>query len=235
MENIKIREKLWRRRLNLVNKFKKPGSILDIGAGIGQFLYLAKDHFSETCGTEISKSAIETAKDMYSLDIIEGTIESINFSSKKFDNITLFHVLEHVEEPQAVLKKCNNILTESGILFIAVPNDVQSIKARLKNLVKIIGGRNISSTGVYGLSKIMLDGSVDEIHLSHFTTHVLKVTLNREGFKIIDASIDPYFVSSGFRHSVQNIYFFGHLIILKLFNLNLYDTIWIVAEKECEI
>lgn len=231
MENIEEREKLWRRRLTHVKKWKKKGNLLDIGTGIGQFLHVAKNDFTETHGTEISKSAIQIAKINYSLEIIEGSIENINFLSKKYDNITLFHVLEHVEHPKDVIKKCYDILTDGGILFIAVPNDVQSIKAKVKDLLKKIRISRFASTGVFGLPKITLDGSVDEIHLSHFTQNVLTITLNREGFEVLECSIEPYFVSSGHRHLLQNIYYLAHKVILRLSGLNLYDTIWIVAKK----
>jgi SAM-dependent methyltransferase len=231
LENTESRDKLWKRRLNRMQKWKKQGSLLDIGTGIGQFLNIARDDFTETCGTEISGSAIHIAKECYGLDIFQGSIEDIDFSNRKFDNITIFHVLEHVDDPRAVIRKCRSLLKEGGMLFIAVPNDIQSIKAEVKDIAHKIGIYRSSSKGVYGLPKIALDGSLDEIHLSHFTPSVIQSMLEREGFRVLDSSTDPYFISSGVHRIVQEIYYLSHRVIFRITGLNLYDTIWIVAEN----
>ncbi len=42
--------------------------------------------------------------------------------SKKFDNIILGHVLEHVEDPVAILKRVAGFLTDDGVILSAVPN-----------------------------------------------------------------------------------------------------------------
>jgi SAM-dependent methyltransferase len=231
LENHVPREKLWKRRLNLMRKWKKPGNLLDVGAGIGQFLDIGRYDFTELCGTEISDSAIHIAKERYGLDIFQGSIEDVDFTSRKFDNITIFHVLEHVEDPRAVIRKCQALLKEDGILFIAVPNDIQSLKAKGNEMFRKIGIFRTSSKGVYGLPKITLDGSESEIHLSHFTPGILVSMLEREGFKVLELSLDPYFVSRGIRQIVREIYYLLHRIIFMITGLNLYNTIWIVAQN----
>src|SRR6267154_3194511 len=52
------RDQLWKRRLKQVLSVTKQGSLLDVGAGIGQFLDLARPHFSSVSGTEVSYSSI---------------------------------------------------------------------------------------------------------------------------------------------------------------------------------
>jgi 2-polyprenyl-3-methyl-5-hydroxy-6-metoxy-1,4-benzoquinol methylase len=231
LENLTIRESLWRRRLNNMRKWKKTGSLLDIGTGIGQFLDIARDDFSEIFGTEISSSAIVIAKERYSLDIYPGAVEEIDFSGKKFDNITLFHVLEHVSDPKRLVRRCHSLLNEDGMLYIAVPNDIQSLKGRTKRVMRKLGYRRTPSVGRMGLQKIVLDGTIDEIHLSHFTSRVLAEFLEREKFDIHEISLDPYFASSGIRKVIQGLYFSVNLAIFRLFRTNLYDTIWIIALK----
>src|SRR6267378_6773451 len=56
------RDQLWKRRLKQVLSVGRPGSLLDVGAGIGQFLNLARPHFSSVSGTEVSESAIEISR-----------------------------------------------------------------------------------------------------------------------------------------------------------------------------
>jgi SAM-dependent methyltransferase len=231
LDNLDQREKLWKRRLKRVNKWKKTGILLDIGSGIGQFLNAARNDFKEIYGTEISHSAIKIAKERYGLDILPGSIETIDFSGMKFDNITLFHVLEHVGDPLAMIRKCHFLLNEGGILFIAVPNDIRSFKAKGKEMLRKTGIIRSSSNGIYGLPKIVLDGSVDEIHLSHFTTEVLRSLLLRQGFEILETSMDPYFISTGIHRAFQEVYYRTNGVILAISGHNLYDTIWVVARK----
>jgi SAM-dependent methyltransferase len=233
LEALAPREKLWKRRLDLMRKWKKPGSLLDVGTGIGQFLHIGRDDFTETCGTEISDSAIRIAKERYGLDVYSGPVEDIDFSDRKFDNITIIHVLEHVDDPRAVIRKCRALLNEGGVLFIAVPNDIQSIKARAGELLRKAGIRLQSSRGAYGLPKLALDGSQGEIHLSHFTPEVLDSMLKREGFEVRESSLDPYFVSNGFfRRIAGEMYYLSHRLFFRITGLNLYNTIWVVAQKK---
>ena len=233
LENISARENLWKRRLKIVNLWKKDGSLLDIGTGIGQFIDVARDDFREVKGTEISSSAIRIAKEKYDLDIIGGAIEQIELE-QKFDNITLFHVLEHVENPKLVIDKCWNLLNNEGRLIIAVPNDIDSLKARLKEYSRKKGFGGYRSSGTMGLPEIVLDGSVDEIHLSHFTTGVLEKFLENENFKVICLGLDPYFIDTGFRRIVKESYYLFNLGIWRIFHRNYYDTILIVAEKKAK-
>lgn len=84
-------------------KHAKHGSLLDVGVGIGQFLGMARNYFTEIAGTEVSSQAIEIAADKFSVNLISGRVESIDFQKKTFDNVALFHVLEHVHEPKSLL------------------------------------------------------------------------------------------------------------------------------------
>ena len=231
LEHLPARENLWKRRLEIVNKWKKDGSLLDIGTGIGQFIDIARNDFSKVKGTEISSSAIMIAKQRYDLDIIGGAIEQIELE-EKFDNITLFHVLEHVGNPKLVIDKCWNLLNNKGKLIIAVPNDINSFKAILKEFFRKKGLGSDKSTGMMGLPGIALDGTVDEIHLSHFTTEVLEKFLENENFKVICMGLDPYFIETGFRRIVKESYYLFNQVVWKIFHRNTYDTILIIAEKK---
>ena len=110
---------LWKRRLAVIKKYKSSGRLLDIGAGIGQFLFFAQSDF-KVKGTEVSKSAIEIAKQKYGIILAEGLIENISFDSK-FEVITLFHVLEHVLDLNLCCARILSVLKTGGILIIRVP------------------------------------------------------------------------------------------------------------------
>src|SRR5262249_10235945 len=87
------RDALWKRRVKKLLPHRQAGNLLDVGTGIGQFLHHAKPFFSQVHGTEVSESAIATAREKYGLLIDRGQVEEMNFPAASFDNLTLFHVL----------------------------------------------------------------------------------------------------------------------------------------------
>ncbi len=238
LAELDARDGLWLRRIEKIKATKKEGTVLDIGAGIGQFLYHAKSHYQNVFGTEVSASAIRNARTKYGIDLMQGSIETIDFGSQKFDNITMFHVLEHVHDPKFVVQKCHDLLTDGGVYVVAVPNDTKAWRTKLaplkvlKNLIKSVKSNGLSakmpSYGKWGLPKIVLDGSTQEIHLSHFTPEVLTLLLTSSGFEIVETSIDPYQVDNGFIN--RTWYSFHQWMHTKTGNNN-YETIWVVAKK----
>lgn len=214
----KERDLLWKRRLRMIKRYKRSGTLLDVGTGIGQFLFFAKNDF-EVKGTEISESAIRIAKEKYNINVTRGEIESIKWNSK-FDVITLFHVLEHVPNPSSTIKKCRELLNNEGVLIIVVPNDIIGILPIVRRFVKHLL-----------LPRLTLDGSQNEIHLSHFTPSVLQGFLERNGFIIIEITLDPYYAAKGFKRFFHELLYFFCLLVMKAFRTNIYRTIWIAAKK----
>ncbi|WP_405610415.1 class I SAM-dependent methyltransferase [Polaribacter sp. Asnod1-A03] len=108
-----------KRKLKLINSFKTSSkNILDVGAGTGDFLKVCKNNSWNVNGTEPSLEARNIAS-------IKGVLLKENLSAYKnvkFDVITLWHVLEHVENLEEYISTLNNLLAEDGRLIIAVPN-----------------------------------------------------------------------------------------------------------------
>lgn len=103
----------------------KPNSkgILDIGSGRGWVLYFMKKYFKyeRAVGTQIADNAYKFSKEKLKLEIYDKDLLELSFE-KKFDIITILHVLEHVEEPERYVEKMYELLNKEGILFIEVPN-----------------------------------------------------------------------------------------------------------------
>jgi len=225
------RHRLWKRRLSKLRSTRKAGSLLDVGAGIGQFLCHARNDYREVYGTEVSSAAVQVARDKYNLKLFQGTIEDFNPQGNNFDNITLFHVLEHVTDPGSLLRKCHSLLSSDGILVIAVPNEVASLRAIVKRLFVKAGLRRQPRTGKFGLPRIALDGTIAEIHLSHFTSHVLHRLLTATGFSIVKSTLDPYYVATGLQRIKADIYYLCCLFFFHLFRINVYDAVLVIARK----
>jgi len=227
----RARDALWKRRLKKMARVTNPGSLLDVGTGIGQFLHHARAFYSNVYGTEVSESAIRIAKEKYNLDVMRGEIGSIDFCGAAFENITLFHVLEHVPDPKAVIERCKNLLSGNGILVIAVPNDILWLRKKAIDLLKRIGVGRCATTGRLGLPRITLDGSLDEIHLSHFTPAVLRRLVKASGFAILEQSLDPYWAECGMKSALHGMYYRFCSLLEWLTGKNFYLTIWLVARK----
>src|ERR1022692_431776 len=231
LSELGTRDRLWKRRLRKLNKTKKSGSVLDVGSGIGQFLSLARNFYADVYGTEVSSTAIQIAKESYQLDLFAGTLENPALQGKVFDNITLFHVLEHVPDPRSVLDTCHRLLRAEGILVIAVPNEVTSLRAIIRRILtkaKVFKSRRL---GDFGLPRITLDANTHEVHLSHFTPAVLHRLLEATGFSVIQSTLDPYYVLTGWSRLKQDIYYNCCLALSYLFRVNLYESMLVIARK----
>lgn len=108
--------------LNYFKNRKNKLSILDIGCGNGNFLASLNPAIFEKNGLEINLQGIKICEGK-GIKIYKKPVEFEDFGEKKFDIITLWHVLEHLENPAALLGKVREILKNDGILIIQVPNN----------------------------------------------------------------------------------------------------------------
>lgn len=97
------------------------------------------------------------------MKIYEKDLLEINFGNNKFDIISIWHVLEHVQKPEEYIKKIYSLLKNNGKLLIEVPN----FNAWTRKL-----------TGKYWLGLDL------EYHLYFFTPESLSTLLKKYGFKI---------------------------------------------------
>jgi len=116
---LKRKLRLINESLRIQNSMSRPEkNILDVGAGTGDFLKVCKNNSWTVFGTEPNKDARNFAAKKGI--VLEKDISK--FSNQKFEIITLWHVLEHVEDLSAYISNLNHILSNSGRLIIAVPN-----------------------------------------------------------------------------------------------------------------
>jgi 2-polyprenyl-3-methyl-5-hydroxy-6-metoxy-1,4-benzoquinol methylase len=109
-------------RAQFLARLRRPGRLLDIGCGNGSFLQEAKRRGWETFGTELSPVNCRLAQERLGRPIHLGNLPDLELPARSFDVVTLWHVLEHVPEPNTMLAEIERILTPGGILIIEVPN-----------------------------------------------------------------------------------------------------------------
>ena len=214
------REKMWRKRLRRLPRLPAGSRVLDVGAGIGTFLALARDETGwVVSGTEISRSAVQLARERHGLDLMVGQFEELSVPAATFDLITLWHVLEHVPSPSRLLRACHRALLPGGWLVVAVPND-STARWRAEQLKGFLRRRNAARY------QRLARGT--EIHLSHFSPPVLAQLLRQHGFRATRWSIDDHYPNPQLK---TNTLVALHRAILLLTGFNFGQTIFSVSQR----
>lgn len=119
----RVRKHMLSEKAKLITKYSNLacGSILDIGTGTGYFINKMKECGWKVSAVEKSPKAREFAKENFGIDV-KTPEELFSFKDKSFDVITLWHVMEHLEQLDRTWNTLDRILKNSGILIVAVPN-----------------------------------------------------------------------------------------------------------------
>jgi SAM-dependent methyltransferase len=107
----------------------RPARLLDAGCGSGSFLREAQKQGFAVAGLDISAQAV-SALQRQGIDAAWGTLADNDLGERRFDVITLFHVLEHLADPQKELQALLGHLSPGGHLIAQVPNR-SSLQARV--------------------------------------------------------------------------------------------------------
>lgn len=104
--------------------FFKKGSLLELGSYKGYFTKRLLTYFDDVTCVEASDDAISDAKNKIGDKVFfaNSTFEEV-LLPRKYDNIVMTHVLEHLDDPIFVLKRINNEwLSDNGLFFVVCPN-----------------------------------------------------------------------------------------------------------------
>jgi SAM-dependent methyltransferase len=120
----------WRARKAALDRYKRSGSLLDLGCSSGSFLESLPSDSWKLHGIEMSAVSAKTAEARSGAHVFVGNILDAPFPSESFDVITCFDVLEHLYEPRRVMARISEWLKPGGIFYVLVPN-VDSAEARV--------------------------------------------------------------------------------------------------------
>jgi 2-polyprenyl-3-methyl-5-hydroxy-6-metoxy-1,4-benzoquinol methylase len=111
-------------RLDMLRAFQGDRrSLLDVGAGGGEFVYLATKRGWDATGIEPNLGYSEFARTEYGVEVRTGSLD--DEVSECVDVVSMFHVLEHMPDPQASVQRVYERLTPQGLFFVEVPNLIQ--------------------------------------------------------------------------------------------------------------
>jgi 2-polyprenyl-3-methyl-5-hydroxy-6-metoxy-1,4-benzoquinol methylase len=99
---------------------KSKGSLLDYGCGVGFFASRAERRGWLVQGVELSDKARAKAQEKLKLGTVVSSREEL--PDTKYDAVTLFHVLEHLDDPAETLQWIRDRLNPGGAIIVALPN-----------------------------------------------------------------------------------------------------------------
>jgi len=102
--------------------FKNAHSILEIGSGCGEFVYLLQYLNLNAQGLEPHRGYSEYSRKEFGVSVTSAMLENASYPLAAFDLIVSHHVVEHLRDPAAELRRMNQWLKEGGYLLIEVPN-----------------------------------------------------------------------------------------------------------------
>jgi SAM-dependent methyltransferase len=121
---------MWK-QLRVIEQFLKSGRLLDVGCGTGVFLEeMQRSGSWQLAGIEPAEEAAAYARKELGIPVSEGRFSDIEYPAATFDVITMWNVLEHLENPISDLKRAHHLLSNNGLLVFAIPS-VESWAAKI--------------------------------------------------------------------------------------------------------
>lgn len=149
-------------RFKFIKPFVASGKLFDLGAGWGHFMLAAKELGYDIYGIEIAEQPYQ-----YCVNDLKLPVDHIDFflmdESKQFDIITMWDVLEHIDQANDFLKKCSKLVKPGGYLVLQVPQIDSFFAKRHKDKWKMMG----------------LD------HVNYFSKKTITQLLNNNGFEVV--------------------------------------------------
>ena len=174
LDNAPLRAATARKVLVTINKLTRGGKLLDVGCSCGEFLKEASKYFMVE-GLELSEWSADIAE-RSGLIIHRKTLEEMSDQESKYDLVTMWGVIEHLEDPLQELTYIQKILKRDGLVCFWT-GDSNSITAKIL-------GRHWG----YLLGQ----------HVQFFSRRSIDLLMEECGFELVSMKIYPYVINLGY-------------------------------------
>ena len=117
-------EPLWARTLVSMHKATGFGPLLDVGCGTGQFLTYARSRgWDDIFGVEPMVDAARMAQAQHGVERVHaGLLETAGLCDDRFAGAVLWDVIEHIAEPEALLREVHCLVRPGGVVVLSTPH-----------------------------------------------------------------------------------------------------------------
>jgi len=151
-------------RFKFIQKFVKSGKLFDLGAGWGHFMLAGKELGYDVYGIEIAEQPY-----LYCVNDLKLPVDHIDFfemdETKKFDVITMWDVLEHIDKADEFLEKCSKLNKPGSYLFLQVPQIDSYFAKKYKDDWKMMGLDHVNYFGKETITKILADHGYEVVKI----------------------------------------------------------------------
>lgn len=148
--------------------------LLDVGCGSGTLLTEAKDLGFGVEGIDLAPGLAAHVRSTLDCPVHEGFLPSLDLPAESFDVVTMYDLIEHVEDPPVDLAAVLRILRPGGVLMLLTPNEHALVRALAK-------AAHAASMGRW---ERPLAALYHDQHLSYFTARSLSRALSVSGFEL---------------------------------------------------
>lgn len=215
--------KNFNRFIKVIKKYKQTGKLLDIGCATGGFLSFAQSAGFSVSGTDVSDFAVKKAKKKFPNKIRKGAFSKLNYPAKSFDVVSMFDVIEHLENPKIALGKIHQTLKSDGLLVFTTGNS-SSLTARLlgKRWFFFVPPQHIWVFNRNNLGQLLSNTGFDMVKFNYVGRHLSMKHLVHQARTVYPNPITKllYTLFSGAFFKSLSMY------------INFYSTVIVVAQKK---
>jgi SAM-dependent methyltransferase len=178
--------------IEVVERYKRSGRILDVGCNMGMLLRLAMRRGWSCVGLEPSRSLAELAR-KHGYPVWNQFLHEVSESeNESFDVVAFSDVFEHITEPLSFLQEAARLLKPDGVLYVKVPNAKWNIFKQ--RTLAALGER--PRQGLWDAYE----------HVVHYTDETLRAMLMKGGFKVVRISTEAPIQSPNWHEYVGHYY-----------------------------
>ncbi len=124
-ELVRFNKKVDWHHKQFLSEQPKGKKLLDVGCNNGVFLHCAEISGYEVTGLDFNNNSLEAGRQAFGLERLYcSTLDDFSkkYPDEKFDIITFFEILEHLDNPNEFIKEIKSLLEPSGYIALSVPD-----------------------------------------------------------------------------------------------------------------